>query len=384
MSLLQNLPYKCYLKLCKELSQEQCIQIAQEAKLSNLKIYKTIKNPQEQLLKDLDRYGLSVNSFNKIITKVFKESSPHQTGSINHQTALRPKCKIAILIGNSKYKHWTKLIMPPIDCDNLGESLKQLGFIVIKITEVNASQLQNCITDLVRIVPESSYWFIYFAGHGYELCGVEYAVGVDCPSNNIKNEHSVSKNYILNELSKCKPLFCILLLDMCRESLDRELNPEPYSTIPTHDSYNMANSDLLVGYSTSPFTSVKEKVMYEKTLTDLLTVNECMTCSSPIQCDSEDFTQSTLVHSNLLKPYFNLYTNLLCKYLCDKTKDFGTLLDCVHAEMEKQNANKPEKRVSGTTKHYLYHKELDNHEVISTNLQKLFASEAYEGLVKIL
>lgn len=63
--------------------------------------------------------------------------------------------------------------------------------------------------------------FVFYAGHGCQICNTKCMLGVDCPTENIEMTHCITENYLLKQLEKCKLELCVLIMDMCRVSLDR-------------------------------------------------------------------------------------------------------------------------------------------------------------------
>ncbi|XP_068624135.1 mucosa-associated lymphoid tissue lymphoma translocation protein 1-like isoform X2 [Battus philenor] len=299
MSLLQKLSYTEYQKALT-LNIELCEVIS---KLAELKvIFNENKTPGEVLMKALDRRGYSVHQYKQLLTTALNTKTV--------STFYRPHSKVAILIGNDKYKYLSKLVTPSIDCDSLALNLKNLGFIIIILKNMNSSDLKSALSIIFRKVPEDSYCFIFYAGHGCELCNTKCMLGLDCPTEDITIDDCVTENWLLREVSVCKPELCVLILDMCRINLDRTINPKIYAAMVTVEDYTI-HGNLLLCYSTQSSEAAYELLQIE--------------CSTTIDGTYEVKTGDT----EKIMPGASLYVNALCTRLMENL-DVNSLLDKIH------------------------------------------------------
>ncbi|CAH4036433.1 uncharacterized protein LOC123711124 isoform X3 [Pieris brassicae] len=326
MSLLQTLSYQDY-KSIRNLSTYQCEVIA---RLADLKItFDGIKNSGEVLVKYLDRKGYSVQEYKEFLI------TAQNTKTIT--TYYEPHSKVAILIANDKYEHLSKLATPSIDCESLASNLRNLGFITVIIRNSTSSTLKSNITKVIDLIPEDSYCFIFYAGHGCELCNTKCLLGIDCPTENISLSHCVTENWLLREVYKCKPELCILIMDMCRMCLDRETNPNIFSSLCCIEEYAI-HSNLLVSYSTQSSKAAYEVLQIE--------------CSTTI--DNDVTYELKTGDTDKIVPAASQYVNSLCSRLTDNV-DVCTLLDNVHADVEScTKKQRPIKVQCGVSKRSLY------------------------------
>ncbi|XP_045506924.1 uncharacterized protein LOC123703088 [Colias croceus] len=332
MSLLQNLTYQEQ-QYSLTLSKEQCDIIA---KLANVTItYNDKKKPGECLLKYLDRKGLTVEQYRQLLAT-----------SLNTKTIFtyyKPQSKVAILIANDKYEYLSKLVTPSIDCESLGSNLRNLGFITVSIRNTNSADLKNNITKVIEMIPEDSYCFIFYAGHGCEICNTKCLMGIDCPIENITFDHCITENWLLREVSMCKPDLCVLIMDMCRICLDRDTNPEIFKGIYNIEEYTL-DSNLIIGYSTQSSKAAYEVLQIE--------------CSTTI--DNSVTYELKTGDTEKIVPGSSQYVNALCSRLTENY-DVSTLLDKVHADVEScMKKQRPIKLQCGSSKRSLYDPVKDN------------------------
>ncbi|XP_026748488.2 uncharacterized protein LOC113509369 [Galleria mellonella] len=321
---VKNLPYAEY-RNALNFNKDQCEIIA---KLANMKIsFNETSKPGELLMKMLYRGGCTVQNFRRL-----KEAAENVQSILKYYI---PQSKVAILIGNDKYVNLAKLATPSIDCDSLSSNLKNLGFVVVTIKNTASSDLREILSKIFSYIPEDSYCFIFYAGHGCELVNTKCMLGIDCPTEDIKLEHCVTENFVLEQVYKCKPDLCVLIMDMCRINLDRNANPQIYSSICTVESYNV-HKNLLIGYSTQSSKAAYEVLQIE--------------CSTTIN----DTYELKTGDSARIVPGGSQYVNALCTRLGDNL-DISSLLDAVHRDVEhSMKKQKPIKVQWGVEKRSLY------------------------------
>ncbi|XP_046972691.1 uncharacterized protein LOC124539363 [Vanessa cardui] len=326
MSLLQKLSYEEY-KYASTLSIEKCEIIA---KLADLKVsFNDSKKPGELLIKYLDRRGFSLQQYKNLINS-----------ALNTKTIItyyHPLSKVAILIANEKYEHLSKLATPSIDCDSLACNLRNLGFITITVKNTKIADLKDIIANIILTVPEDSYCFIFYAGHGCELCNTKCILGIDCPTENIKFSHCITENWLLREVAKCKPETCILIMDMCRINLDRNANTSIYASMSDLEDYTIHNN-LFISYSTQSSQAAYEVLQIE--------------CTTTI--DNDVTYELKTGDTEKIVPGASQYVNALCTRLVDNF-DISTLLDKVHGDVENSiKKQRPIKVQCGVNKRSLY------------------------------
>ncbi|XP_053620107.1 uncharacterized protein LOC128680753 isoform X2 [Plodia interpunctella] len=294
-------------------------------------------------MKMLFRQGCSIKSFRHLLTAA--------EDIMNTVVYYRPKAKVAILIANDKYQYLSKLATPSIDCDSLSSNLKNLGFIVVMIKNTSSCVLRDILSRLFELLSDDSYCFIFYAGHGCELVNTKCMLGIDCPTENISLEHCITENFLLEQVYKCKPDLCILIMDMCRINLDRTVHPEVYSSISTTESYNV-HKNLIITYSTQSSQAAYEVLQIE--------------CSTTI---NETYELRTGDSARIV-PGGSQYVNSLCTRLGDKM-DINSLFDKVHGDVENSmKKQKPVKVQWGVDKRSLYDPPLGDTEVLLKTLKE--------------
>lgn len=157
----------------------------------------------------------------------------------------------ALIIGNANYS------IKPLDnaindADDIAEILTRLGFDTKKIIDATAVQQDKEITDFAKSLDEYEIGLFYFAGHGFQIDNENYlgAVDTDFQDEGHAKYSSFPLNMLLSYFDKANNQTNIIILDACREILDkkswvRSVKNEGLAPI-------FAPKGTLIAYATSP------------------------------------------------------------------------------------------------------------------------------------
>jgi tetratricopeptide (TPR) repeat protein len=128
--------------------------------------------------------------------------------------------RAALILGNSNYKHMPKLDNPKNDAQLMAKTLKEVGFEVVQVKlDLSRLAMIDALKDFESIARDSNEALIYYAGHGLEINGVNFAIPIDV---NAKDEHSVPLQAInmqefLISVEAAKGMR-LVILDACRDN----------------------------------------------------------------------------------------------------------------------------------------------------------------------
>ncbi|WP_291821477.1 caspase family protein [Bosea sp. (in: a-proteobacteria)] len=132
--------------------------------------------------------------------------------------------RLALLIGNSRYK-WQDAIDNPVrDVRLIAWALEGLGFTVSRIENAGIAQMQDAVLAfgeaLDKAGPESVA-VLYFAGHGIQQDGVNFLIPVDAqlPSPRYLAARALALDTVVGELARTDRKATVILLDACRNAL---------------------------------------------------------------------------------------------------------------------------------------------------------------------
>lgn len=134
-----------------------------------------------------------------------------------------PKDKVAILAGNSKYKHMPCLEAPKNDVIQLTKCLETLDFKVVSMINLTKLDLENAIRNFCEnfvYIGNSVYVYAFIAGHGFEQNGIQYLCTIDSgdPAKNgaVCSEDCTSIDFILENIQRTSPCLIVVMADICR------------------------------------------------------------------------------------------------------------------------------------------------------------------------
>src|SRR5271163_3922992 len=88
--------------------------------------------------------------------------------------------RIALVIGNGAYQNVHALDNPPRDAKLIAASLKDLGFQAVTLAnDLTRDKFFETLRLFARDAENADWAVIYYAGHGFEIGGVNYLVPVD-------------------------------------------------------------------------------------------------------------------------------------------------------------------------------------------------------------
>ena len=159
--------------------------------------------------------------------------------------------KLALVVGNGKYKDAPELKNPPNDAKAVGEALKASGFEVTMKIDTGREELVAAIRDYVHLVEQRKcVGLFYFAGHGVQLAWRNYMLPIDAVIDKIGDmaTQSVDIERLMQGLTKAANPMNVIILDACRENpFGKDFRVE-HKGLSQMDAPNLT----LLAYATSP------------------------------------------------------------------------------------------------------------------------------------
>lgn len=139
-------------------------------------------------------------------------------------TALAEK-RVALVIGNSTYKHAPELTNPRNDASDMAVALKALGLEVIEGIDLGKAGLEQKIREFSIALQEADVGVFFYAGHGLQVNGNNYLVPVDAELSTVAAlEFEMIRLDAVQRLMENSAKTNILFLDACRNNpLSRNL-----------------------------------------------------------------------------------------------------------------------------------------------------------------
>jgi uncharacterized caspase-like protein len=87
--------------------------------------------------------------------------------------------RVALVVGNSTYRHTPKLENPKNDASDMSAALKQRGFHVIEGFDLDKAAFDRKIRDFATALQGAEVGLFFYSGHGMQVSGRNYLVPVD-------------------------------------------------------------------------------------------------------------------------------------------------------------------------------------------------------------
>ena len=129
--------------------------------------------------------------------------------------------KVALIIGNSDYKHAPRLNNPGNDAKAMAEALKGVGFEVMVILDRGREEMSSAINAYTEILAKRKcIGLFYYAGHGVQLSWDNFLVPVDARISNVEDIQNVCVNLtsLIDRVRKAENPMNVIILDACREN----------------------------------------------------------------------------------------------------------------------------------------------------------------------
>jgi tetratricopeptide (TPR) repeat protein len=128
--------------------------------------------------------------------------------------------RIALVIGNSKYRSAVQLGNPENDAQAIGTSLRNIGFeSVTVLTNLTRESLSDALRTFSGDAKTADWAMVYYAGHGVELSGVDYLVPIDAKITSESNalSQAIPLTDVMASIEGARKLK-LVLVDACRDN----------------------------------------------------------------------------------------------------------------------------------------------------------------------
>lgn len=128
--------------------------------------------------------------------------------------------RVALIIGNSAYRHAGGLRNPINDAEAMATTLARYGFEVVKATNADRGQMVRALSDFSKRLRPDGVGLFFYAGHGIQVAGNNFLIPVDA---DIQDEHDTSflginVNDVMRAMESAGSRFNMMLLDACRDN----------------------------------------------------------------------------------------------------------------------------------------------------------------------
>ena len=165
--------------------------------------------------------------------------------------------RVALVIGNSAYKHAGELVNPKNDATDIAAALKKHGFEVVEGFDLDKVAFERKVRDFSAALKGAEAGLFFYAGHGLQVGGHNYLVPVDAKAEaEDALDWEMLKVDLVHRAMERSTNTNILFLDACRDNpLARNL-ARAMGTRSSSVGRGLATIELgvgtLISFSTQP------------------------------------------------------------------------------------------------------------------------------------
>ncbi|MEP3895680.1 MAG: caspase family protein [Litorimonas sp.] len=158
----------------------------------------------------------------------------------------------ALVIGNANYRSQRKLGNSVNDAEDMAKKLEDFGFEVILQTDSTYLEMNESLVEFGTLLEKNDVGMFFFAGHGLQVKGSNYLLGVDTEAANETQVKftSLPLDAVVEEMESSEASTKIIALDACRN------NPWKFSAGRDATARGLASvyapEGTIIGFATSP------------------------------------------------------------------------------------------------------------------------------------
>jgi uncharacterized caspase-like protein len=165
--------------------------------------------------------------------------------------------RVALVIGNSAYRHTPRLENPKNDAADMSAALRKLGFRVIEGFDLDKKTFDAKVRDFATALEGSDVGLFFYAGHGMQVSGDNYLVPVNAKLTTISAlEIEMVRLDIVHRTMEQKAQTSLLFFDACRNNplvrnLARAMGPQSLDIAQGLAAVD-SSAGTLISFSTQP------------------------------------------------------------------------------------------------------------------------------------
>ena len=129
--------------------------------------------------------------------------------------------RVALVIGNSRYKSGQALTNPVNDATDIARKLRELGFTKVVLgVDMDKRAMRKSLREFRDALRPGDVALAYYAGHGVMVGGINYMVPIDAKleeEDDVKDD-AIPMDDLLKMMEESRTRTNILMLDACRDN----------------------------------------------------------------------------------------------------------------------------------------------------------------------
>ena len=147
------------------------------------------------------------------------DEAKEESKSAELQQIIYTQKRVALVIGNSKYRNVSALRNPANDARDMARLLKQIGFAVTELHNLDRDSFDDALAAFAEESEDSDFSMLYYAGHGIEVDKRNYLIPIDAKLTTDRRlrREAIPLDDILDMLAHVKGIR-LVFLDACRNN----------------------------------------------------------------------------------------------------------------------------------------------------------------------
>lgn len=127
--------------------------------------------------------------------------------------------RVALVIGNSEYRHAPEIPNPAHDAEDIAGVLKALGFDVVEGRNLDFQATRTAIREFSDKLADADLGLLFYAGHGVQVSGTNYLIPIDAQLDSVAalEVDAINLDSVLRAM-ETQPRTNIVILDACRDN----------------------------------------------------------------------------------------------------------------------------------------------------------------------
>ena len=127
--------------------------------------------------------------------------------------------RVALVIGNSDYKHTGRLENPKNDAADMVAALKKLGFVVIEGRDLDKAAMDRTVRDFAEALSGAQVGLFFYAGHGLQVAGQNYLIPIDAQLTTASAiDFEMVRLDLVHRTMERETNTNIIIMDACRDN----------------------------------------------------------------------------------------------------------------------------------------------------------------------
>jgi hypothetical protein len=133
--------------------------------------------------------------------------------------ALAQGKRVALVIGNAKYKYTSALMNPGNDAEDVAAELRKLGFDTIEKVDLDKAAMDRTIRNFAEKLSGAQVGLFFYAGHGLQVGGQNYLVPIDAKLSSASAiDFEMVRLDLVHRTMEREAATNILMMDACRDN----------------------------------------------------------------------------------------------------------------------------------------------------------------------